>query len=164
MEETDDRSLGALEIRVMFDAMKWKKQKNRPLPEGPSATWPAQEESEKKVYNMCDRRGFSLLECMIVMLILAIGLLGMAGLMGTAIKSGATSKELTTAAILLQEKCEFLNRVPFELIVSDSDTPERDGVHYSRQWTVSNVADTKAIRVNVAVNGRQVSGEILRGR
>jgi hypothetical protein len=101
---------------------------------------------------------------MIVMLILAVGLLGMAGLMGTAIKSGATSKELTAAVILLQEKCESLNRAPYGMIVSGSDTAVRDGVSYSRQWAVSSVGDTKAIRISVAVNGRRVAGEILRGR
>ena len=119
---------------------------------------------ESKVYNICNQRGFSLLECMIVMLILAVGLLGMSGLMGTAIKSGAASKELTAATILLQEKCESLNRAPFDLIASGSDMPVRDGASYSRQWAVSSVVDTKAIRVSVAVNGRQVTGEILRGR
>ena len=98
------------------------------------------------------------------MLILAVGLLGMAGLMETAIKSGTASKELTAAAILLQEKCESLNRAPFGLITSGSDAPVRDGASYTRRWTVSNVADTKSIRVSVTVNGRQVTGEILRGR
>jgi hypothetical protein len=71
---------------------------------------------------------------------------------------------LTTAVILLQEKCESLNRVPFNMIVSGNDTAMRDGVSYSRQWAVSPVAGTKAIRVSVAVNGRQVKGEILKGR
>ena len=98
------------------------------------------------------------------MVILAVGILGIVGLMGTAIQSGAASKELTIAAILLQEKSECFNRAPFDTIASGSDTPIRDGVRYTRAWVVSSVADTKAIRVSVTVNGRHVTGEILRGR
>jgi prepilin-type N-terminal cleavage/methylation domain-containing protein len=164
-EGATTRILEPLEIRVMFDVNEMEKTERPASPRDSHSNMASQKKNEEnKVCNMCDRRGFSLLECMIVMLILAVGLLGMGGLMGTAIKSGATSKEMTTAAILLQEKCESLNRVPFNVIVSGNDTPMRDGVSYSRQWAVSSVADTKAIRVSVAVNGRQVKGEILRGR
>jgi hypothetical protein len=53
MEETDDRSLGALEIRVMFDAMKWKKHKNRPLLEIPIASGPSRRRIRQRRCTTC---------------------------------------------------------------------------------------------------------------
>lgn len=58
--------------------------------------------------------GFSLLEVLVALIILAVGLLGLAALQITAIRFNAGSRELTYATFLLQKKIEELKALPFD--------------------------------------------------
>jgi len=59
----------------------------------------------KKLKN---QKGFTLVEVMISMLVLAIGLLGLAPMMVTAMYGNAFSKEVTSSAFLAQDSMERL--------------------------------------------------------
>ena len=50
------------------------------------------------------KRGFTLIEVLIAMTILSIGILGVAGLAGTVIRSSGYSQALTQATNIAQEK------------------------------------------------------------
>lgn len=57
--------------------------------------------------------GFTLVEVLIAVTILAVGILGVAGLAGTAIRSSGYTQALTQATNLAQERIEALQSVPF---------------------------------------------------
>ena len=60
-----------------------------------------------------DRRGFTLLEVMIAMVVTAIGLLGIAGMIVTAIRGNTYSARLMEATNLAQDKVEELRGTPY---------------------------------------------------
>ena len=61
------------------------------------------------------QRGFSLLEVMIAVLILAIGLLGIAGLQVTAKRSNYEAVQRTTATMLIRDMIERMRANPTQL-------------------------------------------------
>lgn len=85
--------------------------------------------------------GFTLIEVMIALIILAISLLALAGLMATTTKNNSTGGRITEAATLAQDKLEELRALPWDSIpvnVINSDSPEsRPGVQYERSWVAS---------------------------
>jgi type IV pilus modification protein PilV len=112
---------------------------------------------------MKKQRGFSLVECMIALVIVSVGLLGSGALLGTAIRSGLGSKQLTTAKILAQDKFESLRNQGYASLSSGTDTVAQGGFTYQRNWTVATSGNTKKLIVEVAVDGRTVSAGMLRG-
>lgn len=60
-----------------------------------------------------DSAGFTLVEILIAMTILAIGMLGIAGLTGTAMKSGGYARALTQATNAAQNRVEALLSIPY---------------------------------------------------
>ena len=62
--------------------------------------------------NKISRNGFTLLEVLIGLSILAIGILAIAGMYITSIKGTAFSKNLTQASFLVQQRIEFLKGLP----------------------------------------------------
>ena len=58
----------------------------------------------------CRQRGFTLLETMVAIAVLAIGLLSMAGLMSQMVRGTTNSRFMSTAAMLATEKLEDLGR------------------------------------------------------
>ena len=59
-----------------------------------------------------DARGFSLIEVMIAMVVLTIGVVGVAAAIGSAVRTTDTSKYSNMASTLATEKLEDLNRWP----------------------------------------------------
>ncbi len=100
--------------------------------------------------------GFTLLEVMIALVILAVGLLGLAALQLVAVKSNAFSSEMTYATMLAQQHAESLKNLPFN---DGNLTPgahtamgSSKGVQYTVTWNVTdNVPATDMKSVNVTV-------------
>lgn len=82
---------------------------------------------ERTGYRICTKRGFSLLEVLIAVVVLSIGLLGLAGLQFMALRGNNQSYERTQAHVLAYELADAMraNRVAagrdkaFELDVDD---------------------------------------------
>ncbi|MGH9793182.1 MAG: type IV pilus modification PilV family protein [Candidatus Acidiferrales bacterium] len=63
-------------------------------------------------FNKKQSRGFSLIEVMLAVGILAVGLMAVAALITRTLKDTAQSREMSLAALLASEKLEDLNRWP----------------------------------------------------
>lgn len=60
-----------------------------------------------------NNEGFSLLELLVSITILAIGLLGIAGLQGTTIKKNVSAMRNTEATALIEDKIEAYRNTPY---------------------------------------------------
>lgn len=87
-------------------------------------------------------RGFTLVELMVAILLIGVGLMGLAALSTTVTRSNVQSTALTTASALAQERVERFRSESYATIANGSDTRQVDGVTYTRTWTV--VADDPA--------------------
>lgn len=81
--------------------------------------------------------GFSLIEVLISLVILAISLLALAGLMTTTTKNNAFGGNMTEAATLAQDRMEELRVTDWDNIVDGNDTIPMRGLNYDRVWTVA---------------------------
>jgi len=88
------------------------------------------------VNNSLKSNGFSLIEVLVSLVILAISLLALAGLMTTTTKNNAFGGNLTEAATLAQDKLEELRVTGWDIIINGSDTNPIRGLNYNRAWTV----------------------------
>lgn len=84
-------------------------------------------------------RGFTLLEVLISLVVLAFGLLAAAGLLVTAIRGNSFSHHLTEATILAEAKLEALKNLNyFDSRLAGSSSSEqilRSGILYTRQYS-----------------------------
>ena len=96
-----------------------------------------------------DCNGFTLVEVMIAILLLAVGFLSVAGVATTVINGNALAREITTATTLAQDKLEELKDTSYANLGSNSDTQQ---TIYTRTWTTtadSPAAGMKTIQVTV---------------
>ena len=80
---------------------------------------------QKKV-RQSGNKGFTLIEVLIVIVILSIGLLGMASLTVGVIKGNSHSKHSTTATVLAQEKIEDIKKLGYSGTASSDTTTTED--------------------------------------
>jgi prepilin-type N-terminal cleavage/methylation domain-containing protein len=90
-------------------------------------------------------KGFSLIEVIIALFILAITLLALAGLMVSTTRNNSWGGHLTEAATLAQDKLEQLRATPFGMIALNAtitDNPVGSTyITYTRSWVaVPNIA------------------------
>ena len=117
----------------------------------------------KKPKNLCSsvsQRGFTLLEVLIALAILSIGLLGLASLTASVIRTNDFSDDFTTATALAQDKLEDLANTSYDLLSDNSDTVDADGSSnssgkYGRDWDITDNISTKAIEVTVSWTSMQ---------
>ncbi len=95
--------------------------------------------------------GFSLIEVLISLVILAISLLALAGLMTTTTRNNAFGGNMTEAATLAQDRMEELIVTDWNNIVDGNDTVLIRGLNYDRVWTVAS-PNINERRVTVTVN------------
>lgn len=92
------------------------------------------------------QRGFSLMEVLIALVILAVGLLGVTGMQITGIGGNHFSGNLTQATVLAQNKLEELKHLPyFDPKLSSGQPPQQitdSGVVYTVQYNVTALGNT----------------------
>ena len=100
------------------------------------------------------RKGFTLAEVLIGLVILAVGILGIAAMQITSIKSGYFSNHVTQATIFAQDKLEYLRNLPYK----DSDLSSGShnegvlpGTVFSRQYHIAEDAGNSMKTITVTV-------------
>ncbi len=101
---------------------------------------------------MTSGRGFTVLEVMIALLILAVGLLGVAALTTTSVKVNSYANHLTWAYQRAQADLENLRSLPWGSISNGSRTTTWKGVTFTSTWAVSAAGNIKNVSLNVAWN------------
>ena len=88
---------------------------------------------------LCSRspqRGFTLLEVLVAITILAIGILALARMQVQAVQSNSSGRQLTEATILAQDKVEDI-RLVNKLYLSDTSLPEPAGIQDTQNnWSI----------------------------
>lgn len=85
-------------------------------------------------------RGFTLIEALVTLMVVSVGLLGLAQLQVRALAASAQSKAQTTAANLAQQKIEELRGIHYDILTGGADQPTAqpgDNAAYTRRWTVT---------------------------
>ncbi len=96
--------------------------------------------------------GFTLIEIMIAIAIIAIGIFGVMSLIITVMKGNTLSKRVTTATTIAQDKMEDFKRMDYDSVVDGSNTNTYYDTDYYLEATVqadTPATDTKTITVVV---------------
>jgi type II secretory pathway pseudopilin PulG len=103
-----------------------------------------------------DMRGITLLEVTIALFVLAIGLLGLAGLQLVAMKNDALGQQATLATTLAKDKVTELQEADQLTNGNDTYVDHVNGVTYARQWIVqlelSELSQMEMVIVKVQVS------------
>ena len=100
--------------------------------------------------------GFTLIEVLVALVILAISLLSLAGLMVYTTKSNSWGGHMTEAATFAQDTLERLKVTPWAGLVANAD-PDKykitsaSGITYRRTWTVDPNANDSLRTITVTV-------------
>jgi type IV pilus assembly protein PilV len=98
-----------------------------------------------------NKKGFSLIEVLIGLVLLAIGLLAIAGMQITAVKGNFFSHYLTQASYAAQDRLEFLDNLPID------DAQMLAGNHNDGTVTISGMVFNRTYTVNVNGDLRTIS-------
>jgi type IV pilus modification protein PilV len=91
------------------------------------------------------RRGFSLVELMVAMMLLTVGVLGLASVSAYAIRQDSVATRANSATLVAQSRMERLRSRRCDDIVSSSSPVTTNNV--TESWTVTNVgAKTKTVK------------------
>lgn len=84
--------------------------------------------------NLANAKGFTLIEVLVGLIILSIGLLGIAGMQITSVKGNSFSNNLTQASFVAQDRLEHLKNLPItNPIFASTQTYNESAVNISGQ-------------------------------
>jgi prepilin-type N-terminal cleavage/methylation domain-containing protein len=98
-----------------------------------------------------NRKGFSLLECLVALLILLVGILGLCPLFISSPRYNQSAYGTTEAATLAQSKFEELKLTGWDTIVTSQDTiTGSTGTNFTRRWQVTNNGLSKTVLCTIS--------------
>lgn len=116
-------------------------------------------------------RGFTLVEIVVAIVLLAFGVLASASLTAALMRSNRGVTNRTRAVETLHLKVEDLQSLNYSEVASGNDTATIGGVTFNRAWTVtpnSPAANLKSITFTVTWGDRQgnhtISNQTIRGQ
>ena len=113
-----------------------------------------------------NQSGFTLIETVISLFILAVVLLAISSLVWSIMRSNSQSRELTAATTLAQDKLEGLRKSGFSSLTPGADSVRLGNIDYIRQWSVAPAGNLAIITVTMNWTSRgvhQISLATLRG-
>jgi type IV pilus assembly protein PilV len=100
-----------------------------------------------------NKKGFTLIEVLIGLIILAIGILAIAGMQIISVKGNFFSSNVTQATILGQEKLEELKNIPYDntdLSIGEHNEGTITSTIFSRKYNVAGLGSSmKKVAVTV---------------
>ena len=130
-----------------------------------------------------EKKGFTLIEVLIGLVVLAIGLLAVAGMQATSVRGNLFSNNVMLATYIAQERLEFLKTLPMDspslnpLVANFTDgtkfvsTDSFTSVVFRRSYRVSTVVDPRGnyLRIDYSVtwndgNNRTLALHTLRSQ
>jgi len=102
-------------------------------------------------------RGYTFLEVLIGVLVLAVGLLAIGGLQIASVRGNAFSHHMTQATYIAHDRLEFLKNLPFNdsRLLANRYQEEKvtvAGVDFLREYTVTQEGTLKRIQYTVTWN------------
>ena len=99
--------------------------------------------------------GYTLMELMIALFILAVGVMGIWSMQGVSISSNATARKVTDTAALGSDQLEKLMRLSYDnAMLAPGTTTTREEGNFKVTWTVSNldepIANMKTVTVTAS--------------
>ena len=101
-----------------------------------------------------NQQGFTFIETLSSMFILTVVLLAVGSLVYSTMRSTTSSKEMTVATTLMQDKMEGLRNTSLSSLNSGNDTVHLGNIDYTRQWAVAASGNIRRITVDVNWNSR----------
>lgn len=104
-----------------------------------------------------NKKGFTLIEVLVGLVILAIGLLAIAGMQITSVKGNFFSSNLTQASILAQDRLEILRSLAWNNAALDVNTFSEGTIPntiFTREYTVNLVPGTTMKEIIVTARWR----------
>jgi prepilin-type N-terminal cleavage/methylation domain-containing protein len=111
-----------------------------------------------------NKKGFSLIEVLVGLVLLAIGLLAIAGMQITSVRGNFFSSNMTQASILAQDRLETLKNLAYAdaaLTVGNHNDGLIPGSIFTRDYDVLVIAGTTMLNITVRVRWRDTSDHTI---
>jgi prepilin-type N-terminal cleavage/methylation domain-containing protein len=111
-----------------------------------------------------NKKGFTLIEVLVGLVLLAIGLLAIAGMQITSVRGNFFSSNMTQASILAQDRLETLRNLAYAdaaLTVGNHDDGLIPGTIFTRNYDVSLIPGTTMLNIQVRVRWRDSSDHAI---
>ena len=100
---------------------------------------------------MKKQKGFTLIEVVLGLFILAVGLLSIAGMQMTSVRGNAFSNKMSQATYVIQDRLEFLRYLPLDSPLLEA------GTHDDGSTTVSGIVFNRSYEVAINSNVRTIN-------
>ena len=101
-----------------------------------------------------NKKGFSLIEVLVGLVLLAIGLLAIAGMQVTSVRGNFFSSNMTQASIMAQDRLEILRNLPFDdaaLSLGNHAEGVIPGTIFTRDYEVAGIVGANMVNITVRV-------------